>query len=274
MQNDTQTIQQEGREPKHSSETVGGENQLDQSAGSSAPKTPKTTRWKSHRRKDITGQRFCRYIAVRYHGMVGSSSQWLCRCDCGNERYVFLSSLVSGGPKSCGCLAAELKSKRTITHGHSVGDKKSREYMSWSSMKERCNNAKSTSYCNYGGRGIAVCPEWSDFEVFLSEMGARPPNHSLERLNYNLGYFKKNCVWATTNIQCNNKRNNHYCLVNGERKTISQLSHEYGIKSVTILARLRRGWTIERAITHPVQINCVSSSTNQVEDQDASRASR
>lgn len=33
----------------------------------------------------------------------GSSILWLCRYDCGNEIYVYSSSLLRGLPKSCGC---------------------------------------------------------------------------------------------------------------------------------------------------------------------------
>ena len=33
--------------------------------------------------------------------------KWLCRCECGTERYVLERSLLSGGSKSCGCLRQE-----------------------------------------------------------------------------------------------------------------------------------------------------------------------
>lgn len=33
--------------------------------------------------------------------------KWLCRCECGTERYVLERSLRSGGSKSCGCLKQE-----------------------------------------------------------------------------------------------------------------------------------------------------------------------
>jgi hypothetical protein len=39
--------------------------------------------------------------------------QWLCQCDCGNTKLIASSSLLSGGTKSCGCLARERTSEIT-----------------------------------------------------------------------------------------------------------------------------------------------------------------
>ncbi len=58
------------------------------------------------RKKDITGQRFGRLVAVecleertKYGGCL-----WRCRCDCGGEKIVPLHYLRQGSTKSCGCL--------------------------------------------------------------------------------------------------------------------------------------------------------------------------
>lgn len=32
--------------------------------------------------------------------------KWLCRCECGTERYVLERSLIYGGSQSCGCMSA------------------------------------------------------------------------------------------------------------------------------------------------------------------------
>ena len=44
-----------------------------------------------------------------------SKRKWLCRCDCGTERYVLERSLLYGGSSSCGCLRRE-KALETISH--------------------------------------------------------------------------------------------------------------------------------------------------------------
>lgn len=37
--------------------------------------------------------------------------KWLCRCECGTERYVLERSLIYGGSQSCGCMSAENSAK-------------------------------------------------------------------------------------------------------------------------------------------------------------------
>lgn len=36
-----------------------------------------------------------------------AKARWLCRCECGTERYVLANSLVNGTSQSCGCLRRE-----------------------------------------------------------------------------------------------------------------------------------------------------------------------
>ena len=53
---------------------------------------------------DLSGQRFGKLTVVSRAESAGSRSggSWLCRCDCGNERIVNTSRLLSGKLKSCG----------------------------------------------------------------------------------------------------------------------------------------------------------------------------
>ena len=39
-------------------------------------------------------------------------------------------------------------------------------------MRQRCTNSNRPEWGYYGGRGIGVCAEWDDFEVFLEEGAA------------------------------------------------------------------------------------------------------
>ena len=59
-------------------------------------------------KKDLTGQRFGRLIAVKDIGQKIISGQkyrnWLCECDCGNTCEVISTLLIQGHTKSCGCL--------------------------------------------------------------------------------------------------------------------------------------------------------------------------
>ena len=97
--------------------------------------------------------------------------------------------------------------KNTI-HGHAQKFNMSPEYKAWADMKARCQRVNTSSYKNYGARGITVCPQWQDsFKTFLKDMNLRPSgNHSLERVNNDLDYTPENCRWATRQEQNSNKR--------------------------------------------------------------------
>lgn len=84
---------------------------------------------------------------------------------------------------------------------------KSVEFRTWTGLRYRCNNPNSSSYKNYGARGIKVCKRWDNFENFLEDMGKRPsPELSIERINNNRGYSKSNCKWGTKSEQRRNQR--------------------------------------------------------------------
>jgi hypothetical protein len=119
-------------------------------------------------------------------------------------------------------------------------------------MKQRCQNPNNPSYHNYGGRGIKVCERWFSFENFISDMGMRPTNdHTLERINNDGNYEPSNCKWATRTEQARNFRSNRMLEFNGEKKCISAWAKELGLTHDSISRRLRRGWSIEEALTKP-----------------------
>lgn len=94
-----------------------------------------------------------------------------------------------------------------IAHGASRRGKRLPEYGVWAGMLSRCRNPRNKSFADYGGRGIGVCDRWLDFSLFYKDMGPRPTSgHSIERLDVNGGYTKKNCCWATRTEQAANKR--------------------------------------------------------------------
>lgn len=161
-------------------------------------------------RKDISGQRFSRLVALSYVRTVDRRAIWKCQCDCGSVIMVAGKLLRSGNTKSCGCLKLDVLRQRSITHGHTVGSiagrARSREYTTWRNMLARCENPKNTEWENYGGRGIAVCERWHTFEVFLKDMGLKPLGLTLERKDTNGNYCKENCCWATGSQQAYNRR--------------------------------------------------------------------
>lgn len=196
--------------------------------------------------QDLTGLRFGRLTIVsRAENGNDSKPRWLCQCDCGNTSVVSSSNLKRNNARSCGCLKSELTSERTRTHGLNG----TRTHRSWTTMKSRCSNPKDSSFGNYRERGITVCDRWLKFENFYEDMGDRPEDMSLDRIDNNSGYSKENCRWATQQEQGNNRRTNRFLDFEGKRQTVTQWASEIGVHRHTIYARLERGWTIEKALT-------------------------
>ena len=74
-------------------------------------------------------------------------------------------------------------------------------------MLNRCTNAASSDYANYGGRGIGVCGRWmTSFANFVADMGHRATGTSLDRVDNERWYEPENCRWATPTEQNRNQR--------------------------------------------------------------------
>lgn len=64
-------------------------------------------------------------------------------------------------------------------------------------------------YHDYGGRGIRICDRWSGvdgYSNFLDDMGERPENKSLDRIDVNGDYEPRNCRWSDYSLQSFNTR--------------------------------------------------------------------
>lgn len=62
---------------------------------------------------DLKDQRFGRLVAMeRRKGSRKEAAAWLCKCDCGSEKWVVTELLMKGTTRSCGCLHKEQLSNR------------------------------------------------------------------------------------------------------------------------------------------------------------------
>lgn len=136
---------------------------------------------------------------------------------------------------------------RKCPHGMS----KTKEYRAWIAMKTRCENSNTPYWNLYGGRGIAVCERWSSsFKEFYSDMGPKPKGKfGVDRINVEGNYEPENCRWANSKTQCRNTRTNHRVQQNGSMITLAEAVEGTSLKYNTILYRLKRGWTVEQALS-------------------------
>lgn len=202
---------------------------------------------------DLRGQRFERLLVMSRYEETATrerfrNAMWLCQCDCGTKKLVAGANLTTGNTLSCGCLHREQFGSRQRRHGMT----KSPEWRSWSQMIQRCHNAKNGSYRNYGGRGITVCNEWrGSFGRFFADIGPKPSReHSLERVDNDLGYSPSNCRWASRAEQTRNRRNNNLIEFEGEKLCLLDWAARLGVSRGGIYTRINQGASPQEAISY------------------------
>lgn len=141
-----------------------------------------------------------------------------------------------------------------LRHGHARKGSVTATYVSWVAMWKRCTYAKHPAFNQYGGRGIAVCDRWADFDAFLSDMGERPAGKTLDRFpNRDGNYEPGNCRWATNEEQARNRGSNRRMTVLGVTRTLAEWADLSGIGFTTLRQRLDSGWAPERVVGEAVR---------------------
>lgn len=165
---------------------------------------------------------------------------------CGTEgcseiapRHAFCPSTVKnrdGKPWKC-------ETHYRISHGHSIGTKRSPEYRAWAHMRQRCVNPNDSRYNRYGARGISVCDRWNEFESFIADVGNRPSeNHSIDRIDNNGNCEPGNVRWSTKSEQMRNtSRSVHSDTVNWIRyaraisgASCTDIANSFGMHRLTV----------------------------------------
>lgn len=203
------------------------------------------------------GQKF-NMLTVLEELPLGDNGRVLnCQCECGNIKPVLLPHLIRSLIKSCGC------HRRKTSTKHGMWE--SREYSSWENMIQRCTNPKARKYYLYGGRGITVCDRWrKSFSAFYEDIGPRPENTTLDRIDSDKGYYKENCKWSNPREQLVNVRYFHQLVkYDGIVKPVEEWIKDLEINRDNFKSRILRGLGFKNALFGDVDIISLNIDTKQ-----------
>lgn len=125
----------------------------------------------------------------------------------------------------------------------------------WYGMMRRCYTDERPDYHHYREFGITICDEWlNNFDSFaLWSLNNGMEEHlTLDRIDNNEGYSPDNCRWVSKKIQNNNTSVNRTLTFRGEEKTLSEWADTMGLNYDVLWARIKAGWSVERALTTPL----------------------
>lgn len=203
--------------------------------------------------KDLSKQKFDRWnVICRAEDKVSKNGShhtaYKCVCDCGTERIVDATSLLSGKSKSCGCLGRETSSRVCRNNFKTHGETKTRLYQIYAGIKKRCLNTKAYNYMNYGGRGISICEEWlNSWRAFRdwSYLNGYSDELSIDRIDVNGNYSPDNCRWVDRVAQANNRRSSRNIVYNDETHTIAEWAKILDIPYKRLHKWISKGKTME-----------------------------
>ena len=124
----------------------------------------------------------------------------------------------------------------------------------YNGMKQRCNNPKRHKYKDYGGRGIRICPEWTDFSNFndWAMSSGYDKSLTLDRIDVNGDYSPTNCRWVNMTTQNRNRRDTFYVEYEGNKVALRDLCDQLKLPHSRIYQRITKyGYSLEEALTKP-----------------------
>ena len=133
-------------------------------------------------------------------------NNYLCNCGCENQIEIKKHHKYYGIPKY---ISGHQLKNINIKHNES----KTRLYRIWKSMKSRCLNTNRKKYQNYGGRGITICPEWTESYIVFRDWALNndySEELQINRIENDGNYEPNNCNWVTIK---ENTRNTSHCKI-------------------------------------------------------------
>ena len=123
----------------------------------------------------------------------------------------------------------------------------------WVSMRQRCSNPNRDRWSSYGGKGVRVCDEWSNFAAFRewALSSGYTDALSIDRIDVAGIYEPANCRWATNKQQSRNSTRTKWVTYNGVEMALPDACERAGMSLPLVSSRLSKGWSFERAISEP-----------------------
>jgi hypothetical protein len=151
------------------------------------------------------------------------------RCICGIETIKITSAVTTGRIKSCGkCklsyIIPDNRGKKSGVYKHGMFG--TRFYNIYYGIRARCKDKRNKWYA---GKSIKCL--WKSFGEFKKDMYVSYLRHckkfgikntTIDRIDSNKDYSKENCRWATYLKQENNRGNNSFRIMKGQKRTIAQ----------------------------------------------------
>ena len=160
--------------------------------------------WKGMEKNNLKGKCFG-YLNIT--GYLGNG-KWLVFCNgCNKEKIMNGRAINEGKRKSCGCKRTQSMTE-TKLKGKDYNINKRLKGIH-RGMIYRCNKKTDMNYSKYGAKGVKVCKEWLDYDIFYNWAinNGYDSNLTLERNDVFGNYEPNNCCWITIQEQQKNKRN-------------------------------------------------------------------
>ena len=169
----------------------------------------------------MSGRKFKSLTVLPEYIQKGSAIKWKCRCDCGNEIYVYSYALPKRKTNYC-------KQCRPS------GVRNSKLYHVYHGMLQRCYNKQNPSYCKYGAKGISVCERWrmsyQEFDTWSRANGYQE-GLTIDRIDSSKDYSPDNCRWVS--ISENSRRANV-----GAHKNKTKLQNIHAVSQTGKIVRI------------------------------------
>jgi len=125
-------------------------------------------------------------------------------------------------------------------------------YWSWKWMRQRTRAGSATQRRNPAYVGVQCCEAWATFEGFAADMSASWfPGAWLGRRGDVGDYTPENCTWETA-AEARRVQTERLGLRLPDGRLLVDATALAGMSVDTFKARLRRGWSEERALSTPV----------------------